>query len=71
MAVNKVDRIKSLQQREENIESYKELFKGKSVTMLKVSAKTGRNIDDLIKNIFRKLPKGPQFIQMSKLQIRI
>lgn len=61
MAVNKVDMVKSMDQRDENIESYKELFKGKNIPVVKISAKTGRNIDDLIKNIYRKLPKGPQY----------
>lgn len=61
MVINKVDQIKSIEKRDENIESYKELFNDKSVPIIKVSAKTGRNIDDLIKNIYRKLPKGPKY----------
>lgn len=61
LVINKVDQIKSLELRDENIESYKELFCGKSVSLIKISAKTGRNTDDLIKNIYRKLPKGPQY----------
>ncbi|MCK7481210.1 MAG: hypothetical protein M0C28_31455 [Candidatus Moduliflexus flocculans] len=54
-------RIKSLEQREENIASYKELFGERQVPVVKISAKTGRNIDDLIKNIYRKLSSGPQY----------
>jgi len=61
MALNKVDLIKSLEKRDEIVESYKELFKEKTVPCLKISAKTGRNVDDLVKNIYRKLPKGPQY----------
>ncbi|EKE03291.1 MAG: hypothetical protein ACD_20C00224G0004 [uncultured bacterium] len=61
MVVNKADLIKSTEKRDENIESYKELFKERSIPTVKISAKTGRNIDDLIKNIYRKLPKGPQY----------
>ncbi|OGI23187.1 MAG: GTPase Era [Candidatus Melainabacteria bacterium RIFOXYA12_FULL_32_12] len=61
MVVNKVDQIKSMEKRDENIDSYKELFKDKQIPVIKISAKTGRNIDDLIKNIYRKLPKGPQY----------
>ena len=61
MVVNKVDRVKSLEKRDANIESYKALFEGKSVPVVKISAKTGRNIDSLIKNIYRKLPKGPMY----------
>ena len=60
MAVNKVDRLKSLEIREENIKSYLELFTHKKPTFLKVSALTGRNVNDLIKNILNKLPEGPK-----------
>lgn len=61
MVVNKVDQIKTIDKRDETIESYKLLFEGKSVPTVKISAKTGRNIDSLIKNIYRKLPKGPMY----------
>lgn len=57
MVINKVDKIKDIQKREENILSYKMLFK-ENIPIVKISAKTGRNIDTLIKNIYRKLPKG-------------
>lgn len=61
MVINKVDKVKSLKKRDEIILSYKDLFKDKPVPVLKISAKTGRNIDDLVKNIYRKLPKGPKY----------
>ena len=61
MVVNKVDQIKSLEKRESNVQTYKDLFKDRPVPTVKVSAKTGRNVDDLIKNILRKLPAGPQY----------
>src|SRR3989339_1101497 len=61
MVVNKVDLVKSMDQRDKNIESYKELFGERSIPVIKVSAKTGRNIDTLVDNIYRKLPKGPQY----------
>ncbi|HSA06637.1 MAG TPA: GTPase Era [Candidatus Gastranaerophilales bacterium] len=61
LALNKVDTIKSMEKRDEIVESYKALFKDKSVTNVKISAKTGRNVDDLVKNIYRKLPKGPAY----------
>lgn len=61
LVANKADLIKSMDKRDKNLESYKELFGDKKITILKASAKTGRNVDDLIKNIFRKLPKGPQY----------
>ncbi len=61
MAINKVDKIKNIEARDKIVESYKKLFGEKPVPMVKISAKTGRNVDDLIKNIYRKLPKGPQY----------
>ena len=61
LTVNKVDMIKSMEKREENINSYKELFAGKIPPIAKISAKTGRNIDDFMKIIFRKLPNGPKY----------
>lgn len=61
MVLNKVDKIKKLEKREEIVSSYRDLFGDKTVPSVKISAKTGRNIDDLIKNIYRKLPKGPAY----------
>jgi len=61
LVVNKVDLIKSLEKREEIISGYKQLFGEKSVPTVKISAKTGRNIDTLVDNIYRKLPAGPQY----------
>ena len=54
---NKVDTIKNAEKKEEIIASYKTLFE-KNYPLVKISAKTGRNIDTLIDNIYRKLPKG-------------
>ncbi len=54
---NKSDKIKDTKKREEFINSYKMLFE-KNYPIVKISAKTGRNIDTLIDNIYRKLPKG-------------
>jgi len=61
MAINKVDLIKDFEKRKDIIDSYKALFNGRKIPTLVVSAKTGRNTDDLIKNLMRKLPKGPQY----------
>jgi GTPase len=61
IVVNKSDKIKDMQKRDENIETYRELFGDKNVNIVKISAKTGRNKDTLIDNIYRKLPKGPQY----------
>lgn len=54
---NKTELIKKTEKKEENINSYKLLF-NKNYPFVKVSAKTGRNIDTLIDNIYRKLPEG-------------
>lgn len=57
VVMNKVDKIKKQERIEENLLSYKTLF-DKNLPVVKVSAKTGRNIDTLIKNIYKKLPQG-------------
>ena len=57
VVMNKVDKIKKQEKIEENLLSYKTLF-DKNLPVVKVSAKTGRNIDTLIKNIYKKLPQG-------------
>lgn len=57
IVMNKVDKIKKTEKVEENLLSYKTLF-DKNLPVVKVSAKTGRNIDTLIKNIYKKLPQG-------------
>ncbi len=67
IAVNKVDTIKDIDTRDDVIKSYTDLFEGKKMPLLKISAKTGRNIDDLVKNIYRKLPKGPKYYPEEEL----
>ncbi len=57
IVMNKVDKIKNQAKVEENLLSYKTLF-NKNLPVVKVSAKTGRNIDTLISNIYKKLPEG-------------
>lgn len=57
IVMNKVDKVKKLTKVEENLLSYKTLF-DKNYPVVKVSAKTGRNIDTLLKNIFKSLPDG-------------
>ena len=57
VVMNKVYKIKKQEKIEENLLSYKTLF-DKNLPVVKVSAKTGRNIDTLIKNIYKKLPQG-------------
>ena len=67
MLINKVDQVKNMETRDNIVESYKDLFGEKSVPVIKISAKTGRNVDDLIKNIYRKLPKGPQYYEENQI----
>ena len=57
IVMNKVDKVKKTQKIEENLLSYKTLFE-KNLPLIRLSAKTGRNIDTLLKNIYQKLPKG-------------
>ncbi len=57
IVLNKLDKIKKLQKVEENLMSYKTLFE-KNYPTIKISAKTGRNIDTLLENIYKKLPEG-------------
>lgn len=57
IVMNKVDKIKKPEKVEENLLSYKTLF-NENLPVVKISAKTGRNIDTLIKNIYKKLPEG-------------
>ena len=57
IVMNKVDKVKNPAKVEENLLSYKTLF-DKNFPLVRISAKTGRNIDTLINNIFKKLPEG-------------
>ena len=57
LVMNKLDKIKNMQKIEENLMSYKMLF-DENVPIVRISAKTGRNKDTLLSNIFKKLPEG-------------
>jgi GTP-binding protein Era len=57
IVMNKVDKIKKPEKIEENLLSYKTLF-NENLPVIKISAKTGRNIDTLLKNLYKKLPEG-------------
>lgn len=57
LVLNKVDKIKNPEKIEENLLSYKNLFES-SPTHIKISAKTGKNKDELTKNIMKQLPEG-------------
>ena len=58
LVVNKVDTIKNVSESDLSDVTYRELFDNLKIPVVKVSAKTGRNIDTLIKNIYAKLPEG-------------
>ena len=60
LVLNKVDLIKDMEKRELNLFSYKQMFEH-NIDSIKVSAKTGRNIDDLIKKIKSYLPVSEKF----------
>jgi len=55
--MNKVDKVKNQQKIEENLITYKLLF-DENIPVLRISAKTGRNKDTLLSNIYKKLPDG-------------
>ena len=57
IVMNKVDKIKKPEKIEQNLLTYKTLFE-QNFPVVRISAKTGRNIDTLIKNIYKKLPEG-------------
>ena len=57
IGLNKVDKIKKQEKIEQNLLTYKTLFE-KNYPVVKISAKTGRNMDTLIKNLFKYLPEG-------------
>ena len=57
LVMNKMDKIKNIQKAEENLMSYKTLFK-ENIPVVRISAKTGRNKDTLISNVLKKLPEG-------------
>ena len=66
LALNKVDLIKDLQLREMNLFSYKQLFEY-NIDTIKISAKTGRNIDDLIEKIKSYLPYSEKYYEDDRL----
>ena len=57
LVMNKVDKIKNQQKVEENLITYKLLF-SENIPVIRISAKTGRNKDTLLSNIYKKLPEG-------------
>ncbi|MDR1168497.1 MAG: GTPase Era [Heliobacteriaceae bacterium] len=56
IVMNKIDKLKN-NKAEENLLTYKTLFE-RNYPVVRLSAKTGRNIDVLLENIFKILPEG-------------
>ena len=61
IVLNKTDLVKNQNELEANLYSYKKLFEPKNINCIKVSAKTGKNVKDLIENIKEYLPYGEKF----------
>ncbi len=57
IVLNKLDKIKKQDKVEANLLTYKTLFE-QNFPVVKISAKTGRNKDTLLDNIYKKLPEG-------------
>lgn len=57
IVLNKLDKIKKQEKVEYNLLTYKTLFE-QNFPVVKISAKTGRNKDTLLDNIYKKLPEG-------------
>ncbi len=60
LVLNKVDLIKDINKRELNLFSYKKMFCD-NVDSIKISAKTGRNVNDLIDKIKNHISVGEKF----------
>lgn len=61
LVMNKLDKLNNEDKIEENLNSYKELFSDNIPELIKISAKTGNNKEDLLKEIYSKLPYGDMF----------
>ncbi len=57
LVMNKLDKVKNVKRVEENLLTYKTLF-DENVQIVRISAKTGRNKDTLLSNIYKRLPEG-------------
>lgn len=60
LVANKVDLIKSIEKRDLNFYTYKKMIE-KNIDSIKISAKTGRNINDLMEKIKTYLPNGDKY----------
>jgi GTP-binding protein Era len=58
IVLNKTDLIKDKEKLEANLYGYKKLFEPQNVNVVKISAKTGKNVSVLLDNIKKYLPEG-------------
>jgi GTP-binding protein Era len=63
LVINKIDMVKNKAEKlQEHRKLYSDLFQGyENFKVLSVSAKTGKNISELLEMIIRKLPEGPAY----------
>jgi GTP-binding protein Era len=63
LVINKIDALKNKQARlEEHKKLYGDLFKDyPKAKVLSVSAKTGKNLNELVESLIRKMPEGPAY----------
>ncbi len=61
IVMNKTDKLNSEEKIEENLQTYKKLFEGKDLPVIKISALNNNNVDELISTLFSKLPEGIKF----------
>lgn len=58
LVLNKLDLVNDIEKLNQNILNYRDII-GENVPFIKISSKTGENVDDLVSVIFNKLPQGP------------
>ncbi len=61
LVMNKIDKVKSEEKINENKITYENLFNENKPFIIQLSAKTGNNKENLLKEIFAKLPYGDMF----------
>ncbi len=61
LVLNKSDKIKNEEKYQANVQSYLDLFGENKPEIISISAKTGKNKEELISKIFEKLPVGIMF----------
>lgn len=61
LVLNKSDKIKNEEKYQNNVQSYLDLFGEDKPEIISISAKTGKNKEELILKIFEKLPTGIMF----------